>query len=59
MQAIAHKILNLILKNHLKDFYSEWFVKKNVNLKNKWLSPDEVETKDGKKYHEKGNSNKK
>ena len=60
MQAIAHKNPKFNFKEPFKGLFTQGMVCHETykSSENKWLSPDEVETKDGKKYHEKGNSNK-
>ena len=53
MQALSHKNDNfIILQNLLKDsLHKEWFVMKHIKImENNWVSPDEIVSKDGKKY---------
>ena len=41
-----------MLMNHLRVYLrKEWFVMKHIKMKNNnWLSPEEVDTKDGKNF---------
>ncbi len=60
MQAIAHKNSNFHFKEPFKGLFTQGMVCHETykNKNNEWLSPDEVDTKDGKNFYEKGNFNK-
>ena len=60
MQAIAHKNPQFNFKEPFKGLFTQGMVCHETykSNENKWLSPNEVESKDGKKYYEKGNINK-
>ena len=61
MQAIAYKNPKFNFKEPFKGLFTQGMVCHETykSLDDKWLGPDEVETKDGKNYYEKGNLNKK
>ena len=52
MQALSYKNDNFKLKEPLMDYlHKEWFVTKLIKIKqNKWLSPEEVTSEDGKNF---------
>jgi len=60
MQAIAHKNPKFNFKEPFKGLFTQGMVCHETykSNENKWLSPAEVETKDGKKFYEKGKTNK-
>ena len=60
MHAIAHKNTKFNFKEPFKGLFTQGMVCHETykSDENKWLSPDEVATDDGKKYYEKNNQNK-
>ncbi len=60
MRAIAHKNTKFNIKEPFKGLFTQGMVCHETykSDENKWLSPDEVATDDGKKYYEKNNQNK-
>jgi len=60
MHAIAHKNPKFNFKEPFKGLFTQGMVCHETykSDENKWLSPDEVATDNGKKYYEKGNANK-
>ena len=60
MHAIAHKNPKFNFKEPFKGLFTQGMVCHETykSDENKWLSPDEVATDNGKKYYEKGNTNK-
>jgi len=61
MRAIAHNNSKFKFKEPFKGLFTQGMVCHETykSENNKWLSPDEVETKDGKKFYEKNNTSKK
>ena len=61
MRAIAHNNSKFKFKEPFKGLFTQGMVCHETykTENNKWLSPDEVETKDGKKFYEKNNTTKK
>ena len=60
MHAIAHKNTKFNFKEPFKGLFTQGMVCHETykSDENKWLSPDEVATDDGKKYYEKNNQSK-
>ena len=60
MHAIAHKNTKFNFKEPFKGLFTQGMVCHETYKSdgNRWLSPDEVATDDGKKYYEKDNTNK-
>ena len=57
MQALSYQNKNLILKNRLVDFTQGMVCHETYkDENNNWISPDEIETKDGKKFLKHNNS---
>ena len=60
MQALSYKMKNLILKNLSKVLFTQGMVCHETykDENNNWISPDELISKDGKKYLKKDTQNK-